>query len=487
MIATAVELAEALERNRSSRPDALAVADGEMALSWEDLGEAVAATATALARWRAEPGATVVLALPSSSSWAVAFLACRAAGFAVASAGAPRSRADLRGLCLETGAAGIVGTGPTSRWVRSVAAELGAAHLCLGAPDGAARPSGPPVQRPLQPGVAALHFTSGSTGERKAVPRSEASLVNEGQAIAQVLGPSAGPILIVSPVFHSFGAGLLSAALVSAAPAVLLPRYSLGGVLEAIAAHGVAIVVAVPYVFQCLTRIGWSRRHEVGSVRLGIAGGTPLHEEVGDRFRERFGATLAQEYGLSEVGVVSLNVDDPDGRPWSVGRALPGLEVSSAPHPGARGEDGDGEVVVHCGPDRELGAVASEPIPTGDVGRVDSAGFLRISGRIKHMVNVGGVKVAPHDVERRLLDGGEMEDVAVVAVPDPLLGERVAAAVVPRAGTGLTRGDFHAHCSRALAPHEIPRRVLWLDSLPRLQSGKPDLQAIRRQLASSTR
>jgi len=478
-----IELAsfsEALERNRAERPDRLALADAATSYSWEQLAAGAESVARTLEGWGAGRGGTVVVALPSSPRWVIAFLACRRAGLTVASAGAPRGKADLRDLCLETEAVGIVGDGACAETAGPVAARLGIGYLDLenGGTMLAAEGRGD-VRREAE-APAALHFTSGSTGRRKAVARGEAGLVNEGRVIAEVLAGTEGPMTIVSPVFHSFGSGMLAAALVAARPALLIPRFRLGDVLASVSSHRATVLVGVPYVFQCLTQVGVSPRFDTRSLRLGLAGGTTLHEDLVARFRERFGATLVQEYGLSEVGVVSLNLDDPEGRPWSVGRPLPGLEVTAE----TAGAEWDGELVVRFAPDRGPGAERTEGVPTGDLGQVDEAGFVRVTGRLKHLVNVAGVKVAPHEVERRILASGACEDVAVVAVPDDLLGERVAAAVVPRAGVSLSSDEFHSHCRRALEAHEIPRRVLWLDALPRLESGKPDLQAIRRRLAS---
>lgn len=472
---------EALERNRAERPDRLALVDPATAFTWEQLAADAETVGRTLAGWGGGCGGTVVVALPSSSRWVLVFLACRAAGLTVASAGAPRSEAALRDLCLETGAVGIIGDGGAAETPLRVAARLGIRHLDLSGVGNTPRPGRGRVDDGRGVGApAALHLTSGSTGHRKSVPRSEASLVNEGRAIAEPLAAIEGPMTIVSPVFHSFGAGLLAAALVAARPALLIPRFRLSDVLDSVSAHRAAVLAGVPYVFQCLTQVSLSSRFDTSSLRLGLAGGTTLHEDLVKRFRERFGATLAQEYGLSEVGVVSLNLDDPEGRPWSVGRPLPGLELTAEASGGSR----EGELLVRFAPDRDPDAKATETVRTGDLGCVDDAGFVRVTGRLKHLVNVGGVKVAPHEVERRILAGGEFEDVAVVAIPDDLLGERVAAAVVPRPGASLAPEDFHSRYRRALDVHEVPRRVLWLEALPRLESGKPDLQAIRRRLAS---
>lgn len=478
-----IELAsfsEALERNRAERPARLALVDAATSFTWEQLAADAETVGRTLAGWGGGCGGRVVVALPSSPRWVLAFLACRVAGLTVASAGAPRGEAALRDLCLETGAVGIIGDGAAEAPLR-VAARLGVGHLDLSDVGTTLKPHGGRVDDDRAAGApAALHFTSGSTGHRKSVPRSEASLVNEGRAIAEPLAAIEGPMTIVSPVFHSFGAGMLAAALVAARPALLIPRYRLGDVLDSVSAHRAAVLAGVPYVFQCLTQVSLSSRFDTSSLRLGLAGGTTLHEDLVKRFRKRFGAILAQEYGLSEVGVVSLNLDDPEGRPWSVGRPLPGLELTAE----ASGASRESELLVRFAPNRDPGAKRTETVRTGDLGCVDDAGFVRVTGRLKHLVNVGGVKVAPHEVERCILAGGEFEDVAVVAIPDDLLGERVAAAVVPRPGASLAPEDFHSRYRRALDAHEVPRRVLWLQALPRLESGKPDLQAIRRRLAS---
>lgn len=480
MTTATADLVEAVGAHAAARPDALAAAAAETSLTWLQLGEAVAELAGTIGGWGLEAGARVVLAMPSSPGWVAAFLAGRRAGLTVVSAGSPRSAAELRELCLEVGAEAVLVDGAAGSSAQAVAERLGLGFLRLSDPRGAIAPVDC-LGEGRSPGVAALHFTSGSTGERKAVPRSEPSLLNEGRAIAAALDAGSEPLLIVSPVFHSFGAGLLSAALVAGAPSILVPSFSVGAVLASIAGYSAAVLAGVPYVFHCLARIQRRRRYDLGSLRLGIAGGTPLHSHVARWFEAGFGAPLAQEYGLSEVGVVSINLDDPAARPRSVGRPLPGLEARLRPLPGE-----DGELTICRSSERDPGSEEMvEAVATGDLARIDGDGFVEITGRLKHLVNVGGLKVAPHDVERRLLASCGVEEVAIVACPDSILGERVGAAVV--APEGMTQERFRDDCRRVLAPHEIPRRIAWLRELPRLPSGKPDLIEIGRLLAPGER
>jgi long-chain acyl-CoA synthetase len=467
---------EAVGAHAAERPDDLATAAGDTFFTWLRLREAAAELGGTIGAWNLEPGARVVLAMPSSPGWVAAFLAGRRADLTLVSAGAPRSAAELRELCLEVGAVAVLADGAAAGGARAVAEQLGLGFLRLSDPHGALAPR-ERSRRSCSPEAAVLHFTSGSTGERKAVPRTEASLLNEGRAIAAALEDN-GPLLVVSPVFHSFGAGLLSAALASGAPSVLVPSFSVSAVLASIADYSTGVLVGVPYVFHCLARIRRRRRYDLGSLRLGIAGGTPLHDHVARQFEARFGAPLAQEYGLSEVGVVSINLDDPVARPWSVGRPLPGLEAQLRPLPGTD----DGELTICRSHERDPDSEEMvEAVATGDLARIDGDGFVEITGRRKHLVNVGGLKVAPHDVERRLLASCEVEEVAIVGCPDRILGERVGAAVV--ASPGMTKERFRDDCRRVLAPHEIPRRIAWLRELPRLSSGKPDLMEIRRLMA----
>lgn len=476
MSAASPTLAEAVDRHRVDRPDDLALAAPGERLTWLQLAQAAAGLEATLARARLAGHTRVVIALPSSPAWVVAFLACLRAGATVVSSGRPRTHAELRALCEETGAQTViadVGRASRSRAVASVGVvRVDVERAC------------PTVDAdrevthvlPVDAATGVVHFTSGSTGRRKAVLRSERSLLHEGAAIAEVLAlRRMDPMLLTAPVFHSFGAGMLAAALVGGTPAALVPGFSVTVVLRLIDDACAVVLVGVPYVFQTLAQLKLTRQYDTAALRLGIAGGTPLHAGVTQRFRERFGTPIAQEYGLSEVGVVSINVDDPDGRPASVGRALPGLEVRSEA----------AELVVHRGVDRASDVVHTERVATGDLGNVDADGFISIAGRIKHMVNVGGLKVAPHDVEARLLAEPGLEDVAIVALPDPLLGERVAAAVVAQRDAPLARDEFYARCRRMLAPHEIPRKVVWLERLPRLRSGKPDLKTIGQLVASA--
>lgn len=466
--AFAARLHDVVASHARRRPTELAVVDEVDRLTWEELLAAAERVSAWTRRIAPAPAARVAILLPSSALWVAASLGVQLAGCVTVSQGHLSTAAQLPRFLSKAEAAGVVFDPLTNPRVPVLAPRLGLPTLAL--PELANQPL-------LEPGAAAeadggcVHFTSGSTGESKAVVRPSDELIAEGTAVAErLIGPADTCVFSTSPVFHSYGSGVLHATLVQGAKLVLTRSLAPRPLFELIERHRPTIVTGVPYAFDLLAHVVPGRAYALDSVRLGVAGGIRTDRRVVEGFASRFGAQLAQEYGLSEVGIVALNVEDPVGRPWSVGRPLDSLEVRIAP-----GDGRTGEVIVRSAP----GAAGAREVATGDLGFLDADGFLGVTGRIKHMINVGGASVAPADVEDIVMELGGVRAAFAVAVDDAHAGERVAL-VASRAEHGPTTAGVLAYCREHLAPHEVPRRVVWVSELPRTATGKPDLAAIRR-------
>jgi len=508
-------LGELLARNAAADPQGPALVDeAGRETSWSQLQATTASLAAALADWGDTPPRyrLVALCLDSTPLWATAFLALRRRGWGCLSQGArlkapelqsmlasfpidlvlaePQGAGSVAAVCGEAGIPWAVVSGlesdpgvrldpgassnggtPRRRGRRAAAAQAdrNAGATGTAATTAAAAPA--PTASP-----AVLHLTSGSSGRRKGVVRGEANLVDEARGVAQALElRPTDRILCSTPVYHSFASGLLCAAL-----------WSL------VADHRASIIAGVPYVFQFLSRTAGPVRRDIGALRLAVSGGAHMHRAWNDRFRQRFGLPVVQEYGLSEGGIATFNLDDPQGRPESVGRPIPGVRLSIVdpddPHralpPGETGE-----VVVHrrfCptaysgdpGESRRT-FFAPDSVRTGDLGLLDDEGFLFLAGRSKLMINVAGTKVAPREVEAALLAHPAVTDAVVFDYPDDVLGETVRAVVVCRDGSAPTEPRLIAHCRRLLSAYKVPQAVYSLKSIPRTAAGKPDLQALK--------
>jgi long-chain acyl-CoA synthetase len=311
----------------------------------------------------------------------------------------------------------------------------------------------------------------------------------EARNVAEALAVASGDaVLCATPVYHSFAFGLLTASLHSGTPCLLMDRLAPATLLDLAERENATIIAGVPYVFQTLTALRTDRRP--ASLRLGVSGGAPLPRQTGDAFRERFGAPLVQEYGLSEAGIVTLNLDGP---PESAGTPIPNvaLRIVDPDKPRCELPPGvEGEVIVQRAfpptaydGDAEEGREVFTPdgVRTGDLGRLDEDGRLTLTGRIKLMINVAGAKVAPREVEDVLLAHEGVYEAVVFGIAAEQGSEAVAAVVVLKAVAGCTAAELRAYCRQRLSAFKVPASIEIASDLPRTESGKPDLLRIRDQ------
>ena len=466
----AASLLALVRRNAQLQPDRLAVAGPDGSYTWSELLERAFATAKALETFSLRPCDRVCLRLPSSPLWVVAFLAVRLLDLTAVSIGDRARPAELEAL------------------VRRFDVRLSLASTLEG--DIHAEPVAPVgAGTPRAGGGALIHLTSGSSGAPKGVLRTEPDLTEEARNVASALDLSPGDaVLCATPVYHSFASGLLAACLHAGAPCLLMDRLAPAALLDLARRERATVIAGVPYVFQTLTAL--STAAALSSLRLAVSGGAHLDRGTAARFQARFRVPLVQEYGLSEVGIVTLNLDGP---PAAAGLPIPNVTVRIADptDPSREAPAGcAGEVIVHRAsppagyidhPVESAETFTQHGIRSGDLGRLDAAGRLFLTGRIKSMINVAGAKVAPREVEDALLAHPAVAEAVAFAIPDTTLGEAVAAAVVPR--TEIAEQTLRDHCRALLSAYKLPAFIAVLPDLPRTASGKPDLPRIRREFS----
>ncbi|HEX6568324.1 MAG TPA: AMP-binding protein [Acidimicrobiales bacterium] len=321
-----------------------------------------------------------------------------------------------------------------------------------------------------------LVFTSGTTGTPKGVPLSHGNLLATSASVEVAWRWTAGDRLVLAlPLFHVHGLGVgLHGTLLAGASAVILPRFEVDAVLDAVAATGASLMFGVPTMWVRLAAS--PRLAEMSALRLCVSGSAPLDPSTFAALADGIGSPVIERYGMTETGMLVSNPYDGERRAGSVGLALPGVEVRLEERSGA-GEPA-GEILVR-GPNvfagylGGAGADAFTPegwFRTGDLGRADPDGYLRIVGRSKELIITGGFNVYPRDVEEVLRSHPGVADVAVVGVPDLEWGERVVACVVPSAP--VDAGELLAWGAERLAPYKRPRDVRFVDELPRNAMGK---------------
>ncbi|HYE78202.1 MAG TPA: AMP-binding protein [bacterium] len=348
--------------------------------------------------------------------------------------------------------------------------------------------------------TAVLLYTSGSTGKPKGVMMTHRNLTSNADAIAHEIGVDEKDhvMLGVLPTFHSFALTCtLLYPLFYGLATLFEPRFAPRTVLEKLAKHNVSIVLGVPSMYKAYMGAARGQRSDVfNTVKYLISGGAPLPPDVYHGFEQIFGKVIHEGYGTSETSpVISLNPLHEKPHLGTVGKCVRDVSVE------IRGPQGDtlpageaGEIWVsgpnvtrgyHNQPEETAKVFRDGWYNTQDMGSIDHDGLLRILGRTKHMIIVGGENVYPAEVEAAVLQVPEVKDVAVTGIPDEKRGEAVHAFVVPADGWTGDPDAMEAIIRRYLSDHDLlgaykmPAMVTLIPQIPLLPTGKPDLLALK--------
>ena len=343
--------------------------------------------------------------------------------------------------------------------------------------------------------IALLQYTGGTTGVPRGAALTHANLTANAQQLAAIDpgdGVREGRVLGALPLFHIFANScVLNRAILSGATIALLARFDPAEALAAIRRLKLTDLCGVPAMYQAMLDHPDCAKTSFASVDQCFSGGAAMSAPLKARFEERTGARLLEGYGLTETsGVVTVNPYVGETRAGTVGLALPATEVrivdpeneSRVLAPGETGEITIRGAQVMIGYWRS-DLNAPEPLPggwlrTGDLGHVEPGGFLRLVDRSKDMINVGGFKVFPSQVEAALVKHPAVREALVIAMADDRVGERPKAFVVLNDGAEASIAELIAFAAGLIGKHERPAALEILDDLPRTMIGKPDRKAL---------
>lgn len=360
-------------------------------------------------------------------------------------------------------------------------------------------PLDPSVPRPAVGDLAAIQYTSGTTGVPKGAMLSHRNLVAnaaQGRAWVPGLRPGHEVVYAVLPMFHAYGLTLcLTFAMSTGARLVLFPRFDVDLVLAAAKKHPPTFLPAVPPIYQRLATAARERGIDLTATRFAISGAMALPRETLELWEDVTGGVLVEGYGLTETSPVALgNPIGLDRRPGAVGVPFPSTDIRVVDpddptrdrDPGERGElliRGPQVFGGYWGKPEETAAALLDGgwFRTGDIVVVDADGFVSVVDRIKELIITGGFNVMPSEVEAVVRTTPGVTDAAVVGLPKADGSEEVVAAVTTEPGVELDVEDVRARCRSSLAAYKVPRRVVVVDELPRSQIGK----VLRRQVRDS--
>jgi malonyl-CoA/methylmalonyl-CoA synthetase len=341
--------------------------------------------------------------------------------------------------------------------------------------------------------LAAILYTSGTTGRSKGVMLSRDNLASNAEALVKLWQFTETDVLLHAlPVFHTHGLFVATnCALYAGASLIFQHSFSPDAVLKAL--PSATVMMGVPTFYTRLLADPRLTSASCGHLRLFISGSAPLSPATHSEWAERTGHRILERYGMTETNMITSNPYDGARKAGTVGLPLPGVQVRvTGPNgPMSPGEAGSIEVrgpnVFHGYwrmPDQTAKEFRDGWFVTGDLGAFDADGYLSILGRAKDLVITGGLNVYPAEVEAALDDLPGVAASAVIGVPHPDFGEAVVACLVASKGATLDESGLRAALRDRLAAFKIPKKMLVLADLPRNAMGKVQKAELRKLYAS---
>jgi malonyl-CoA/methylmalonyl-CoA synthetase len=483
---------------------AVETADGELlAYTWRDLDRATAMLANLLASLELPQGARVAVQTEKSVEAMLLYLAVLRAGFVYLPLNTAYQASEIEYSFGNAEPSVVVCSGKNFGWVSKIAFRQGTQNVFTLNEDRTGSlleraAHQPDTHSPVQKSdgdLAAILYTSGTTGRSKGAMLTHGNLLSNALTLKQYWGWQPGDVLIhVLPIFHVHGLFVaIHGALLNGSKMLWFARFDSRAVLARLA--DATVFMGVPTLYVRLLGEPGLTREACRRMRLFVSGSAPMLIETFNEFRERSGHAIVERYGMSETLMLTSNPYDPaqgERRGGTVGFALPGVGVrvmASTGEPCASGAIGDIEVQgpnVFSGywrmPEKTREEFTADGwFKTGDVGHLDEQGRLTIVGRSKDLIITGGYNVYPAEVEGYLNEVPGVAESAVIGVPHPDFGEGVVAVVVAQPGASPVAADLIAGLKGRIANFKVPKHLFVVGTLPRNTMGKVQKNLLREQ------
>jgi long-chain acyl-CoA synthetase len=484
-----MNVAHFLEASARHLPDRTALLFGAGRFTFAELDREAGRVAAGLARLGLRPGERACLHIGNRPEFVLAYFGCQKLGVTPVALNVAYVRDELAYIIRDSEAAAVV-SGPPFAAQLPPAAETASVRVRVGtgepgAPAFGALLADPPLRArdADRDDVAAVLYTSATTGRPKGVMLTHANVVSNTHATVHHLGMTPDDRgLCALPLFHCFGQNFIMNALVAAGGTLVLhERFVPADFAAAIARHRVTILYAVPTMYIVLLAGGLAA-HDLSSLRLAFSAAAMLPGDVEQRWTAATGLPISQGYGLTECSPFATYNHERAHRPGSVGTPIENVEVRVVDEHDREVPDGTlGEIVIR-GPNVMQGYLGKPEdtawtlrggwLHSGDIGHRDADGYFHVVDRVKDMINVAGFKVFPREVEEVLFEHPSVAEAAVLGRPDPEKGEVVRACVVLRPGLSATAEELIEVCRGRVAPYKVPVVVEFLPALPKSPTGK---------------
>lgn len=489
----------------------IAIETPQLAYTWDDIDRATACLANLLASLDLPAGARVAVQVEKSPEALLLYLATLRAGLVYLPLNTAYRQAEIEYFLTDAEPAVVVCSQANFDWIAPLAQKLGVAHVYTLNDDrtgslldeaGALPQTFHTVARSAHD-LAAILYTSGTTGRSKGAMLTHGNLASNARVLHDYWGWRADDVLLhMLPIFHVHGLFVAShGALLAGARMIWLPRLDVNQAIRYLPRS--TVMMGVPTYYVRLLADRRLNRKVCRNMRLFISGSAPLLTETFNAFRERTGHTILERYGMSETVMLTSNPYDPaegERLGGTVGKPLPGVEVRVVDDAGRLLPPGEiGHVQVR-GPNVFAGYwrmpektreefTADGWFRTGDMGRWGGVSggravpddYLSIVGRSKDLIISGGYNVYPKEIETLIDDMPGVDESAVIGVPHPDFGEAVVAVVVPKPGARLDPAAMLAEIKANIANYKVPKRLHIVDELPRNAMGKVQKNILREQ------
>ncbi|MDH0737737.1 malonate--CoA ligase [Achromobacter spanius] len=481
----------------------------DLEYTWDDIDRATACLANLLTSLNLPDGSRVAVQVEKSPEALLLYLATLRAGLVYLPLNTAYREAEIEYFLGNAEPAVVVCASKNQDWVQRAADKAGCAHVYTLDEDrtgtlldaaGSLPQTFKTVERKPED-LAAILYTSGTTGRSKGAMLSHGNLAANAQVLHEYWGWREDDVLLhMLPIFHVHGLFVAShGALLAGAKMIWLPKLDADQALRYLPQS--TVMMGVPTYYVRLLADPRFDRAVCANMRLFISGSAPLLAETFSDFKTRSGHAILERYGMSETVMLTSNPYDAklgERLAGTVGRALPGVQVRVVDDAGvalAPGEIGNVQVRgpnVFSGywrmPEKTREEFTEDGwFKTGDVGRWggESAGrdapadYLSIVGRSKDLIISGGFNVYPKEIETLIDDMPGVAESAVIGVPHPDFGEAVVAVVVPKEGVSLDADAMQRELKARIANFKVPKRVHIIDQLPRNTMGKVQKNVLR--------
>jgi acyl-CoA synthetase (AMP-forming)/AMP-acid ligase II len=466
-------------------------------LTFGELDRRISAAAHALRSLGFKQGQTVNIHLHNCEEYVVAFLAIAAIGGRASTSNPVYTSAELASQHLDSGTTIVLSSRQYADVVHHAVAESGSgvSHVSF-IEDESCFARAPPTDEPIPAleapidalaDIVALPYSSGTTGKPKGVMLSHHNLAANLMQLRGSLNVTRDDALIgVLPFFHIYGmVVIMMYAAMQQSELVLLPKFDPAEFLGAMSDHKVTVGFLVPPIILFLSKHPMVKDYDLSHLRYIMSGAAPLDAEMQQGLTSQLGLPIYQGWGMTELSPVGCTSPHVGPTAWGSAGTLCGSTegIVIDPESGASLPPGaEGELAIR-GPQVMLGYLGREEataetiradgfLRTGDLASYDESGNIFISDRLKELIKVKGFQVAPAELEGRLLEIYEVEDAAVIGVPDERAGELPKAFVVKKAGVALSAEGVRAALAEKLAEYKLPDQIEFVDAIPKSASGK---------------